>query len=441
MKVPYLLVLFFSVSLIASECASLKEIIVTKIDQNIIAAPLEQNQACDLLAGYLLCLFHPEESWKMLGEAMLLNKHQAQVTAAVYLEQSKFASADDGGTICVWDFKDQNLVVDGKIHQNRINTLVLSADKQFFLTASDDGNASVHRVSNLSLVHNYPHHSAVNCAVFVPTKAGMIFTGAFDGKARLFSECMCVQEFLHSKLHQIYAVACSLDATKLFTGGQDHVVKIWGLENGACIQTVGANDSKKLMLSMTFSPKADFVCIGFDRESMQCRSLRDSQNGEFQQKNVRTVAFAEKRPFVVLGSRIPLQTTGIVSVYKINSSDTPIRYTPIVTLTSNQQAVKALAISADGTEIFTGAADGTHYWWSFSRLAGKLTYDDAKFVLGLSKKIKMPKNSAFNVPTLGQSHGGMIALSDEEMRHFQHLPIEVKEHLEKTYNLNVIEDH
>jgi WD40 repeat protein len=143
----------------------------------------------------------------------------------------------------------------------------------------------------------------------------------------------------------ITAVAFSSDGTKVLTGSVDKTARLWHVDSGREIRAFAGHTDR--VTSVAFSPDGKQVLTGSNDKTARLwdagngKLLRELRHGWF----VRAVAFSPNGKQIVTGCE-----DSTARLWNANSG------TQIRAFIGHRGAVTAVALSADGTRLFTGAA-------------------------------------------------------------------------------------
>lgn len=292
--------------------------------------------------------------WNLASQAcQTLSGHQGRVRAVIFSPQGQLASGSEDHTIKLWDIETKRCIQTLKGHTDWVRSLSFSADGQYLASGSNDGTVCC--------------WLAGDCT-------------------HIFSE------------HQggVYAVAFNPQTNALASGGSDHLVKIWDVDEGTCLRTVYGHQNQ--IFALSFSPDGNaLACVSLNQmvklwnwRTNQCfktwQSYTDwafpvalsadgeiivSGNGDHRVKlwrgadgvhlktieghatPVRSVAFSSKQILAVAAAENAVRLWEWKSGYCVQ------------TLTGHQDWVLSAHFNPAGDRLVTGSADHTVRVWQW----------------------------------------------------------------------------
>eukprot|EP01083_Nonionella_stella_P070771 189534_1 len=270
-------------------------------------------------------------------------------------------------TIYLVAMDDFDFEVRNSAHYNRINDIVFPRNySDLFITAGIN-DIRVWNIKNRNelLRINVPNLECL--CVVVSADGKCIVSGWSDGKVRAFypetGRLMYTVHDCHSKEGGVTAVALSSDGTRLVTGGNDSLVRIWGVSKDA--------DSGKVTTNMISSLREhqngiSSICINKDNTEFVSSSLDGSCVVWDLVKCLRINALFSSTQFSCVQyhpDESQLITTG---------SDRQISYWDSTDLSqirivnaSDQGAVNQLALNSEGTRFVSCSEDRTLKLWYY----------------------------------------------------------------------------
>jgi WD40 repeat protein len=158
-----------------------------------------------------------------------------------------------------------------------VNDAVYSPSGKRVLTASDDGNARIYRVSGRSrLLLRLRQGSAVNEARFSRDGA-LVVTAGEGGSARIWNSRSgaLLQRLRHGG--PVVSAEFSDDGRRVITASDDHTVRIWDVATGALVSTTSFGGR---VHGARFSPDGDLAVVVKEDEAEHFQSaLIDARRG------------------------------------------------------------------------------------------------------------------------------------------------------------------
>jgi hypothetical protein len=156
-------------------------------------------------------------------------RHRASVTALVFAPDGKtLASADEAGTVCLWDVATglERRRFEG--HRTRVSALAFSPDGKTVASGSGDGSLYLWTVaSGKRLLALEGHDDWVMSVAFSPD-GKTLASGSYDQTARLWDVSSGkVLRVLKGHAEAVSGVSFSPDGHKLATGDYEGALRIW----------------------------------------------------------------------------------------------------------------------------------------------------------------------------------------------------------------------
>jgi len=164
--------------------------------------------------------------------------HQAKVlSVAVSRDQHIAASASWDRTIRLWDLK--NLQPAGVLsgHKGPVNAVLFSADGESVYSGSYDGTINKWQVTTKSLIRPvYRHGWGINVMAWLPGKSKILF-GAIDGSLQIYDlQTDSIAKVLIPHQRPVLALAVSKDGKFLASGGGDGVIRVWQTSDWSVVE-------------------------------------------------------------------------------------------------------------------------------------------------------------------------------------------------------------
>ena len=287
--------------------------------------------------------------WQMPSGVPLAPKlrHQRRVIAASFSSDSRvLVTASYDGTARLWsvgDFKRDNGV--HVRHDAAISAVASSTDGQLLATAAEDRTASVWDAASGALVCALPlQHATARVLAFAPDRSVLLTAGESPDALLWDLRTGKAEAFFFRHEGQIRAAAFSGDGKVVATAGDDLTVRIWSPRlNGPPLVVLRHRGAVE---KLAFSPDSRYLLTVTDDSSAHLWAL---PNGEYisalyHEGHIDAIAFAAgETNLAATGS-----DDGIVRLW--NGRTGLPQSIPL----SHNGAVRALALSPDGTILATG---------------------------------------------------------------------------------------
>jgi WD40 repeat protein len=208
-------------------------------------------------------------------------------------------SAGDDGTVRVWPLgggRARTLQLGG-----RVTTASWSHDGKSILAASDNGTARVWRASDGRVVSTLLHGAPIRAAAFSPDDERVVTAGD-DGIARLWKTVGGAR--LHELHHggAVNAVFFSPDGRLVATGGADGLGRIWRVRDGGSVRTLEGHNAA--IVDLAFSPDGNWLATASKDHTARIWSVQGAGSKVLPHGDaVTSLAFSPDGKLLVTASR------------------------------------------------------------------------------------------------------------------------------------------
>lgn len=199
--------------------------------------------------------------------------HKSKVTSVSFAPtKDLIVSADEDGTIVVWDVLNEKISILKKAHVGDISDIAFSPDGKYFATASKDRMIKVWDASELTCITVLKgHKSYVSAVDWSPNGKNIASVGA-DNKLIIWDveSGKMNKEKNNSHYRAVQQVKFSPDGKYLYTSSTDSLVKIWDFNTLECLKVLEGHSSEVLKLAISndgtkiFSAGRDKSLVKFD---------------------------------------------------------------------------------------------------------------------------------------------------------------------------------
>ncbi|MCG9893197.1 MAG: caspase family protein [Thermosynechococcaceae cyanobacterium MS004] len=211
--------------------------------------------------------------WKNV-EASVLSPTAGKVQALAFGEENRLlASAEESGTIQLWDLSQKTLARTLKGHQDRIWSLGASADGTLLASGGGDKTVKLWRFSTGQLLRTLEgHESTVWSIGFVPNRP-LVASGSEDGTVRVWNTAtgQLVRSLVGDK-SAVRAIALSTDGQTLASGSVNGAITLWNLEDGQRLRTLKGHTDRVTTLATS---RDDLLASGSADQTIRVWRLRD----------------------------------------------------------------------------------------------------------------------------------------------------------------------
>ncbi len=202
-------------------------------------------------------------------------------------------------------------------HKKQINSAVISPDKKWIVTASEDGTAKIWNIESGEVEMTLLGHRSGIFSVDISPSGQYIVTGSKDFEARIWKrQSGKTIHKLKGHSQWIWCVDYSPDGTRVASSSHDMTTKIWSARDGKLLQTLSVNDGQR-------------------RWNYSCDFSSDSKK-------------------LITGHPALAVLWDVMTGEKIQSFD----------VGGHENYIQAVALSPDGTRAATGGLDKTITLWN-----------------------------------------------------------------------------
>ncbi|MFX1517261.1 MAG: WD40 repeat domain-containing protein, partial [Promethearchaeota archaeon] len=160
-----------------------------------------------------------------------IKSHEARALISL-LSSTKETVISGGadGIIREWKIDSGELLLNFAHHSDRIETLTKSQDGKYLVSGSADTNVCIWDIIDGDLLEKYSESSDVITSVAC-TK-DFVISGNRDGRIHVWDFSTGELRWVSPKTDVIWAIAASPIGNSFASGGEDSIIRVWGLEEG-----------------------------------------------------------------------------------------------------------------------------------------------------------------------------------------------------------------
>jgi WD40 repeat protein len=329
---------------------------------------------------------------EQFGECLKVCKHHSRVSVVCFnptgsiatqseLEsddrspQYLLASAHSDQTIDLWEMPSGNCLATLRGHTNIIQALNFSADGRILASASSDQTIRLWDVQERRCIRVLPGHTSIVTAIAFHPALPLLASGSLDKTVRLWNiqQEHCLKT-LHGRSNWVYMSFSSVCngatlavsakqrekvARKLATSSDDHMIRIWNIQTGQCLQTLSGHTD--MIMALDFSPDRQWLVSGSYDHTVRLWNVEEGRCLRILQehsKAVQCVAFSPKARLFASGG----------SDHTIRLWNAPEGQCLKVLQDSLSQIhqIQSMKFSPDGQQLASGGLDKTIRLWNVS---------------------------------------------------------------------------
>lgn len=259
-----------------------------------------------------------------------------------------------------------------KGHKNEINSIVISSDRKYIVSSSEDDSIKIWEFSTGKVIKTIKLKKAFLLSVAISSDGRSLISGHMDGaKVWSFSGKLLMEtEFI---ITTVWSFTISPKGNQIILGCKNGLVKTYDFKRGNHLSTVKGPGG--IVYSLAVSPDGKFLVNGMDDNNINVWDLstvmqpRHPKNALISpavlkrlrghSSSIKSVIFSPDGRFIISGSND--KTIKIWDPYDVYSDDWLVR-----TLEGHTSEVFSLAVSPDGNYIVSGSGDNTIKIWDLS---------------------------------------------------------------------------
>ncbi len=301
----------------------------------------------------------PEKPETDISKSRTLSGHVSRVIDVAFSpDGNKIASADDSGTVRLWNANTGEHIQTLTGHIGWVTSVVFSPDGKRLATGSLDQTVRLWNVNTGMHIRTFRGHTHHVLSVAFSPDGKQIATASDDNTVRLWNvnTGMSIRTF-KGHTSSVLSVAFSPDGKQIATGSWDDTVRLWRT-NGRHIRTLKRQPdpgySQAPVFSVAFSPDGKQIATASGFVALQ---LWNTNTGTIIQTfrssgQPTSAAFSPDGKIIAAGTYDKM-----VLLYDTNTG------TRIHMLSGHTDTVTSVAFSPDGKRLVTGSDDRTVRLW------------------------------------------------------------------------------
>jgi len=216
------------------------------------------------------------DAHKLTGMKRVSGSHAGVTAVCVDNANKRIITGGADGQVRVWTIRGQSYQLDASLkeHKATINAICTNSMDTECVSASDDGSCILwDLVRNIRRNIMYAQTYFKAAQYFVDES--QLLTCGSDKKIGYWDavECSVIRELEGSKGGEINTLDISTDGSFFATGGNDRIVKLWGYDQGTCVQ-IGLGHSCNIT-KLKIAPDMKHVVSVSDEGAVMIWSIQD----------------------------------------------------------------------------------------------------------------------------------------------------------------------
>lgn len=171
-----------------------------------------------------------------LATAQLLSSFQAHEKPVfdikVVAEKNEFLTSSEDGTVAIWSLKDYSLLYRINIAKETVRTMSISNNLKELAVGTKAGMICIYDLEDYALLSQFQAHDLPVTSLQYSPDGRFLLSGGRDAQLKAWSLPEYTQtQHIPAHLYSIYSIAFHPVLPYFATGSQDKSIKIWGAEN------------------------------------------------------------------------------------------------------------------------------------------------------------------------------------------------------------------
>ena len=278
----------------------------------------------------------------LTGETTGTLRHDAPVRNIAFSPDGLLlASANEDGTIRLWNPETQVLDTTLRGHTGSVLSIAFSPDGLLLASGGADGTVRLWDPQTQTLESTLRGHTGSVLSIAFSPDGLLLASGGADGTVRLWDpQTQTLESTLRGHTGSVLSIAFSPDGLLLASGGADGTVRLW---NPQTEKPQAVLDHKSSVLSIAFSPEGEMLATGSEDGTARLWNLHpDPQAAKVaatlgHESPVRSVTFSPDEDILYSGSadgkmrqwEITIETeTGKIETVDTSAKDAEFSVTP-----------------------------------------------------------------------------------------------------------------
>lgn len=265
--------------------------------------------------------------------------------------------------IAVWDLLTGRIQNQWVGHDHDVNKVVCHPNGQFLISGGRDAQVHVWRISSAERLHTFHAHSGPVACLAISPNGSFLATAGDDQMitvldARTYRSLLAVRAHRSDRIRALYF---SPDSETLYSGAEDHTVKVWDVRSSNCLKTI--TGYMNWVNAVAYHPSGELFASCDHDGAIRLWSAGDGARiaaWRAHSERVNSVAFHPQGRLLASASNDctirlwDIKQAGSAWV----SSDHPLH-----TLQGHTFRVRSVAFSPDGQRLVSGSNDQTVRLW------------------------------------------------------------------------------
>jgi len=183
-----------------------------------------------------------------LNNIHILQRHLADITCLITVNNQSFASSSDDKKVIIWDSNFKNISTLNQ-HNGKINTMIF-VNSTYLVTASNDTFLRIFKTRDIHVINSFkPHLESVQDFAFLDDKSELFATCSVDNLIKIWKNSTLIATLIG---HNDYVYTLQYSATNkiLISGSRDKSIKLWDISNNTLVYSLYGHNNSVISLAL-----------------------------------------------------------------------------------------------------------------------------------------------------------------------------------------------
>ncbi|KAG8961625.1 hypothetical protein FRC03_005135 [Tulasnella sp. 419] len=285
-----------------------------------------------------------------------LTAHSRELNAVAYSPDGLLlASGSNDGKVIIWDSRTGAQVHSLEYPSNVVTAVAFSPDGSVIASGSMYGSVRIWNTATGILVHSLNGHSLLVTSVSFSPSGDVVVSGSSDRTVILWdSRTGSLIRILDSEFGEVMWATFSPHGAQIISWAVNSPIIIWDAQTGTVLSRLPADESREETHTVAISPDGALLASasGKDVVLWDYRSRKVLKRLKEDRGTVLCVAFSPDGRFLATGL-----DTGQITTWNATAGS------KVGIFTGHISRVTSLAVSPDGSRLFSGSYDTTAVVW------------------------------------------------------------------------------